>query len=230
MKIMQYNTHHGGIGSDSILNTPRIAESIKLHVPDVDVVCLNEVEQFTGYGSHDCVQIWCDILGASWAGVFANTSGTLWGHGQCNVILSRLPMTGNFTKGLKYGRVAVGTIINGITIISAHLANDSANERCVQTFQVIKESDRQSTGKVALCGDWNSHDGNVEQAPLQAFFSDAWKHAAGKSAFNTSGITRGSRIDAIFTQGLSVSWCDVPDMRVGGIFPSDHHPVVVTIP
>lgn len=223
MRIVQWNTHHGGIGSDNKLNTVRLAKVLKGLNPDV--ITLNELQRLDGYGNQEPVTIICNVLGPEWTGHYVNISGVINGTGQGNAILSKTPFVNPIAKGLYKTRSAAGiTIGRGIPIIATHLDNESSNAREVELGQIMCWVGQ--SNPIIIAGDWNAHEGNVELSSLYAYYKDAW-HTPGATSFNGTGNTRGSRIDMVFYRGLTVTAVDVPDTRVDGIFPSDHHPVVV---
>lgn len=227
MRLVHWNIHHSGIGSDAKQNTPRLAKVLVDLKPDV--VTMNEVEQFNGYGKQDTVAIICNILGPTWTSLFVNTSGIVKGNGQGNAILSKTPMSFPTGKGLNKTRSAAAAVINGVTIITTHLSNTSANDREVQLGQIICwDAVQKTTGPIIISGDWNAHEGNVELSSLYAFFKDSWHTQGAKSFDNSSGTHNHSRIDMVFHRGMTVNNIEIPDTRVDGVFPSDHNPVVVT--
>ncbi len=225
MKIVQWNTHHGGIGSDGKLSPERIGKF--LATLKADVICLNEVEQFDTYGNRDCLGIYCAALGNGWTSQFTNLKGEINGKGQGNAILSALTMTLPITKVLNYNRAAILTTIAGIPIVSTHLDSESENYRNVQNYQLnfwLHEFP-----KLIICADWNSLPESVTLAPNRVWYQDAWTYATkiGKAtSFNGTGNTKSHRIDIIYSKGLSVKSCDVPNPLTDGIVPSDHYPVV----
>jgi endonuclease/exonuclease/phosphatase family metal-dependent hydrolase len=227
MRVVQWNTHHSGVGSDGKLQPERIARTLAaLHA---DVACLQEVERFTGYGQFDPIEKWCGILGADWHGVFCTCGGVVDGKGPGTCILSRLPMTLVHAKGLVNNRAVLQATISGRRITCVHLDNTSAALRNIEGTQINGWPPVTEPGALVLAGDWNAVSGAVELAPFEHWYHDAWIDAlkAGTAtAFNTTGVTRHSRIDIVYSRGLTLKGCTVPDTRIEGIFPSDHSPVV----
>jgi endonuclease/exonuclease/phosphatase family metal-dependent hydrolase len=225
MRIVQWNTHHGGLGSDGKLSPERIGKF--LSTLKADVICLNEVEQNDSYGNRDCVQIYCDALGAGWKGVFANLKGELYGKGQGNAILSALAMTTPTIKPLVNNRVAIQTMIGNIPIISTHLDSESENVRNIQNYQL--NFWLHDLSRLIICADFNSLPDSVTLAPNRYWYKDAWTESVKlgtATSFNGTGNTKSHRIDMIFAKGLAVRSCDVPSSTTDGIVPSDHNPVV----
>lgn len=231
MKVVQWNTHHGGKRTDGTLDIIGFGHALQKLNPDV--VCLNEVEQFDGYGNADQVGIWAEALGLDWHGWFANLSGVVDGHGQGNAILARtadVEATSLTVKTLYDSRVALAIRVKGVTIVSAHLDDREPKNRLVEIVQLFGWNSFAMPSKVIICADWNAVPEAIEMAPLRVFLKDAWVSAATRTSFNGTGNTRGHRIDAIFSRGLPTVSCDVPDTSVNGVFPSDHHPVIAVYP
>src|SRR5678815_1220297 len=174
MRLVQWNTHHGGIGSDGKLNTVRLATALAKLNPDV--VTLNEIEQMNGYGHQDTVKIICEVLGPEWVSHFVNLSGVINATGQGNAILSKVPYLKPVAKGLYKSRCAAGVTIGKTPIVATHLDNESANAREIQNGQIMCWVAQASP--LIVAGDWNAHEGNVELSSLYAWYKDAW-HTAG---------------------------------------------------
>lgn len=240
MKLVQYNTHHGGKRSDPLgtLDTQGFGDMlVKLAA---DVYCLNEVEQLDGYGNHDCVAIWVQKLrdafpSYTWWGAFVNVSGVLNGSGQGNAIISRYPGSPALRLGMKGSRSAVASVlsteIKPVLVVATHLEDEVATIRNVQMFQLLLWNTLSLAPTAIIAGDWNCKDGSVEQAPLQALYTDAWKQSVKdktNSSYNGTGNTKSSRIDAVFVKNIGVQSAEVPDTRVNGVLVSDHSPLVVT--
>lgn len=239
MKLVQYNSHHGGKRDDANGTLDAAGFGDMLVKLNGDIYCLNEVEQFDGYGNHDCVEIWRSKLATAhpehvWTSLFVNISGVVAGKGQGNAIITRYPASPVFALGMKNGRSALAaqltTELKTVCVVATHLDDGSAAVRSVQLFQLLSWGVVTAAPAIILSADWNSKDGAVEQAPLQAFYTDAWKQAVKdktNTSFNTTGNTKSSRIDAVFVKNIGIKSADVPDTHVNGVLPSDHSPVVV---
>lgn len=228
MRIVQWNTHHGGKRTDGVLDIVGFGLALKTLNPDV--VCLNEVEQFDGYGRADQVGIWADTLGPEWHGWFANLSGIVDGKNQGNAILARtadVDATSFVAKPLFDARVAVSLVVRGVTILSTHLDDLKAEHRIAEIVQLFAWDPLRLPAKVVLAADFNAVPEALEMAPLRVFLKDAWVSAPKRTSFNGTGNTRSHRIDAVFSRGIAPLAVDVPDTSVNTVFPSDHHPVVV---
>jgi len=234
LRVVQWNTHHGGIGkkadgSDDLLSTERLAHALVLLTPDI--ICLNEVEQFNpAHGNANQVGLIASILPGSWSyhvvsrgGVPAPTSG------QVNVIFAKDGFATRSAKGLVFDRSAAYAYIGGKSVYAVHVDNTSANNRNVQLTQLLCWH-KEHPDPFISAGDYNCQIATaIELSPWRHWYKDAWTEAQrlGKAtAFNHSGATKSTRIDAIFFRGLTLVSCEVPDTRIDGVFPSDHHPIV----
>lgn len=238
LRVVQYNSHHGGIDTSGKLNVAKFAATLPLF--NADVICLNEVEQNNGYGNSDQIAAYLRALGAEWSATYASVAGKLTpSSGQSNVILTKLPVALRDAHGLYNSRSAVlvrthanptAGISKSVTFVATHVDNDNVNERATQITQVALWASTFG-GPTIICGDFNCKPEAVELAYFQHTYNDAYKSATRSFAFNTTGNTRGSRIDFIWApkQGVTVERCEVPDMSHDGIFPSDHHPVVADL-
>jgi len=230
MRVIQWNTHHGGIGSDGILDVRRFATALAALEPDV--VCLNEVEQWVGgHGHSDQVGTYLAALGPEWVSHLVSIGGAIYtplaGVGQCNVILSRHPLSDVGGKALDKGRSVAWASVQGKRIYNGHVDNVSAGVRNVQLCQQLVL--HKTLPPTILAGDFNAQAGSTELAPFFRWYKDAWtegRKAGVATAFNTTGNTRNSRIDFVFYRGLTLTAVAVPDTRINGVWPSDHHPVV----
>jgi endonuclease/exonuclease/phosphatase family metal-dependent hydrolase len=228
MIVAQWNTHHSGVGSDGKLNPEHIADTLAML--NADVVCLQEVERFTGYGNFDPLDKWCKLLGANWSGYFCTLTGHLDGKGPGIIIMSRLPMELPQAKGLVAGRAILTANIGGRLIACTHLDNVSASTRNIEGTQINCWPVVNQASPAILCGDWNAQTNTVELAPFGAWYRDAWAEGVKTglaTSFNGTGNTRNTRIDIVYYRGLTLKHVNVPDTRINGVFPSDHHPVVV---
>jgi endonuclease/exonuclease/phosphatase family metal-dependent hydrolase len=231
VRCVHWNTHHGGVGSDNRLDPVRLGRMLATF--NADVISLNEVEQLkSGYGNLDQVGAYLDCLGAGWTAHLVNINGRAMARiesGQCNVLLARHPMTMVDHLGCVNARSVAYAIVQGRSVYSTHVDNESAGLRCTQLTQQLCWHKLQADPRIIM-GDFNAQSGSPELAPFYHWYKDAWAEgrAAGVAkAFNTTGATRTTRIDYVFYRGLKLMNVEVPDTRVDGVFPSDHHPVVV---
>jgi endonuclease/exonuclease/phosphatase family metal-dependent hydrolase len=231
MRIVQWNSHHGGKRTDDILDTAGFGHQLALLQPDI--VCINEVEQFDGYGNDDKVAKWAAALGPDFSGYFANLSGVVNGHGQGNAILARtnevtsLPLA----RTLFDSRVALALCVRDVLVVAVHLDDSSQANRFVETVQLLSWDVVQRYTKMLICGDFNAAPNTPDMKPYRVLFNDAWDACTKMgtaTSFNNTGATKGARIDAVFAKNVALHSCNVPATEFApGIFASDHHPVVV---
>ena len=244
LRVLQYNTHHGGYGTDGRYDTNRLANWIVKMNPDV--VLLNEIEKYTGWGNQNQPEVYKSLLqsktGKTWYYLFAQEFGDWSSNGKGNLILSRVPFTSTERHELTYNSdrsIAQAAITwNGrpITFMLTHLDPDSHSLRLKQATDVTSRAASESENKI-LTGDMNAWPDQTSIAQLNKTFSDSWAVAASKgtaTAFSgNSGETKSGRIDYIFyskgSPNLTVKSSQVYDTRDShGVMPSDHRPVLTT--
>jgi endonuclease/exonuclease/phosphatase family metal-dependent hydrolase/regulation of enolase protein 1 (concanavalin A-like superfamily) len=241
LRVLHWNTHHGGYGTDGKYDPDRLATWIAKENPDV--VSLNEVEKKTGWGNEDQPAKYKALLeaktGHPWYMVWAQEYGSWDSNGKGNVIYSRYPWTATARYLLSYERtVALGQInVNGrnITFVSTHLDPDSGSRRLTETRELIGWLDNFAESRIVV-GDMNAQPTSTEMTLMKQTSTDAWDKAkkggyAHASSDNTNGYTRHSRIDFVFTSNkasaLTLTRVEVIDTRdAKGVMPSDHRPVL----
>jgi endonuclease/exonuclease/phosphatase family metal-dependent hydrolase/regulation of enolase protein 1 (concanavalin A-like superfamily) len=230
LKVLQWNTHHGGIGTDGVYNPDRIASWIASINPDV--VSLNEVDD--DYQVSAIVTALQSRTGATWNLSFS---------GRGNLALSRksLASTSLCTYDPVYPRVSaqLSVTVNGrpIRLWSTHLAVDSATERISEIALLQGCALNWSEARI-IAGDYNMQYGSGEYSVAATGYTDAWMAASSLGATlnysgNCDGCTRNSRIDYVFSSGgasfLAVKSAQIIDTRDAyGYMPSDHKPLLVT--
>ena len=181
LRVLQYNTHHGGWGSDGVYSPDRIADWIVKS--NADLVSLNEIEVKDSWSKNlDQSVVYRDLLqqktGVTWYTVFVNAHGATTGIG--NLVLSKFPFIATATYQLSDGRAAVDATVdvNGRTInfTSVHLDSETAVE------PRSRKSPNCCRGKpgwrktASSCGDfnaWPDDDGNRDDE------DDLRRHVAG---------------------------------------------------
>jgi endonuclease/exonuclease/phosphatase family metal-dependent hydrolase len=238
--VFDWNIHHG-VGTDGKYNLERIADWIAKS--GANVVSLNEVEKFTGWGNEDQPARFASLLrsrtGKTWNYAFATRGGTT--KGQGNLILTTFAIESDSSKLLSYNRAAtrIAILVNGIrvNIFSTHLDANSAGARATQMRELTRWAATFPEQRI-LTGDFNAWPGAGEIANMTADHLDAWVVAknlgvAVTYADNPAGNTRNSRIDYIFFS-KSASRLRLKQMRVfdtrdsRGVMPSDHRPIMAT--
>lgn len=244
LRVLQYNTHHGGYGTDGRYDPNRLANWIVKMTPDV--VLLNEIEKNTGWGNQNQPEVYKSLLesktGKTWYYIFAQEFGDWSSTGKGNLILSRVPFQFIDRHELVHNgdrSIAEATITwnnRPITFILTHLDPDSKTLRLTQAAEVTAWAAAEPENKI-LTGDMNAWPDQTSIAQLNRYFYDSWAVAASKgtaTAFpGNSGETKSGRIDYIFSSkgspNLAVMASRVYDTRdSNGVMPSDHRPVVTT--
>lgn len=229
LRLLHWNVHHGGVGTDGRYDPARIASWIKKFNPDV--ASLNEVDN----------QRQVDAIVTSLRTQTGVTWYTSFG-GAGNLMISRLPLTSKSvcTYNASYPRVAghVSTTVNGraINIWSTHLAVDSAGTR-LSEVKAMQACALKASEERIIAGDYNMQYGSTEYKAAVEGYTDAWLAAKALGATanysgNCDGCTRNSRIDYVFTSkgatNLVLKSAEVMDTRDAyGKMPSDHKPMMV---
>ena len=244
LRVLEWNTHHGGFGTDGKYDTDRLATWVVKMKPDV--VLLNEIEKYTGWGNQDQPEVYKNHLetktGKRWYYTFAQEYGDWSSKGKGNLILSTVPFTSIDHYELVHNgdrSVAEATITwnnRAITFLLTHLDPDSQSLRLTQATEVTTYAAAQPENKI-LSGDMNAWPDQTSIAQFNRYFYDSWTVALGKgtaTAFSgNEGQTKNGRIDYIFyskqSPDLTVKSSQVYDTRdSNGVMPSDHRPVVTT--
>jgi len=234
LRVMQWNIQNSR-GSDGLCNADRIANTIVAQT--AHVVSLNEVKAYAGECS------WTFDMSQHLQSLLQSKTGVTWhrryiqiGSLAGNVLLSRYPLTSASTTLLSHDRgVAQAAIaVNGgnVNLFSTHVDYANASWRTQQIGEAIQWIGRFAAPRIVL-GDFNTSPGTSDYSLVAAPYQDSWVAAqsAGTAvAHNGSGATHGgSRFDYVFysrVAALSLASVNVPDTRVNGVYPSDHHPVV----
>jgi endonuclease/exonuclease/phosphatase family metal-dependent hydrolase len=233
LRVMQWNIHKTK-GSDGACNPDRIANGIVAQNPDV--VSLNEVNFFSG------VCAWTFDMGEKLRSLVQQKTGVTWykqtvnPDGVGNVLLSRFRPVSSGSTELSYNRgVARMTIVvNGrnVNLFSTHMDYASASYRTLQTNEVVRWASSFSEPRIVM-GDFNTWPNTSDYYIMAKPYQDAWpaaQSAGTATSYNGTGGTHGSsRLDYVYysrVTALALKSVKVPDMRVGGVYPSDHDPVV----
>ena len=233
LRVMQWNIHKTK-GSDGACNPDRIANGIVAQNPHV--VSINEVNFFSG------VCAWTFDMGERIRSLLQSKTGVTWYRqnvnpdGVGNVLLSRIRPVSSGSTNLSYNRgVAQMTIVvNGrnVNLFSTHVDYANASYRTIQTNQTASWTATFGEPRIIM-GDFNTWPNTSDYNIMASRYQDAWAAAlsAGTAwAFNGTGVTTGSsRFDYVYysrLSALSLKSVKVPDTRVNGVWPSDHHPVV----
>jgi endonuclease/exonuclease/phosphatase family metal-dependent hydrolase len=240
LKVFDWNIHHG-VGTDGKYDINRIADWIVRS--GANVVSLNEVEKYTGWGNEDQPARFASMLksktGKTWYLNFAQRDGNT--NGQGNLLLTTFPLESNGDYQLSYSRsvARVAVIVNGIrvNVYSTHLDADSSSRRTTQMKELKGWADNYPEQRV-IAGDFNAWPGAAEISNMTSAYYDSWALAVSLDldvaySSNTAGNTRNSRIDYVFlSRGatrLKLKKVQVFDVRnSSGVMPSDHRPLMAT--
>ncbi len=244
LRVLQWNTHHGGYGTDGRYDTNRLANWIVKMNPDV--VMLNEIEKYTGWGNQNQPEVYKNLLqsktGRTWYYIFAQEYGNWSSNGKGNLILSKVPFKHTERYELMYNgdRSAAEGVISwnsrDITLVVTHLDPDSQSLRYRQATEVTSWAASEPEARI-ITGDMNAWPDQSSIGQFNKYYYDSWTVAQSKGtayAFSgNSGETKKGRIDYIFysrkSSGLSVKSSQVYDTRdSNGVMPSDHRPVLTT--
>jgi endonuclease/exonuclease/phosphatase family metal-dependent hydrolase len=244
LRVLQWNIHHGGFGTDNVYDTNRVATWIVNM--KADVVMLQEVEKNTYWGNQDQPEVYKNLLqqktGKTWYYVTAQEYGQWSANGKMNMILSTFPINhvDRYVMMQNYDRsVALATItVNGrpITLLNTHLDPYDKALRLAQAQEVTRWAAPQPENRI-LTGDMNAWPDQTSILHFNTLYHDSWTVAASKgtaTAFSgNSGETKNGRIDYIFyskaSTNLFVKSSQVIDTRdANGHMPSDHRPLLTT--
>jgi endonuclease/exonuclease/phosphatase family metal-dependent hydrolase len=228
LRVLHWNVHHGGVGTDGKYDAKRIATWIARMNPDV--ASLNEVD--TQSQVNAIVTALKAKTGTPWSVSFSRLG---------NLLISRLHISARsrcvYPDGQRYA-AHLTTVVNNrtINIWSTHLTVNNASARNAEAKSLQVCAQNWSEARI-LAGDYNMQPGSSEYQTATVGYTDAW--AAAKSlkvainhSGNCDGCTRRSRIDYVFTSKtatfLTLKSAQVVDTRdAAGVMPSDHKPLVV---
>jgi endonuclease/exonuclease/phosphatase family metal-dependent hydrolase len=243
LRVLQWNTHHGGFGTDNLYSPDRIATWAARMAPDV--ITFNEIEKNDYWGNQNQPEVYRSLLqqktGKTWYYVFAQEYGQWTASGKGNLILSTYPINVSDRYELMRNAdrsIAMANItVNGraITLINTHLDPYDQALRLAQASEVTTWAAAQPENRI-ITGDMNAWPDQTSIAQFNKGYYDSWTTAAANgtaAAFaGNSGQTKSGRIDYIFYSkgsNLAVRSARVFDTRdANGITPSDHRPVLTT--
>jgi endonuclease/exonuclease/phosphatase family metal-dependent hydrolase len=249
LKVMDWNIHHG-VGTDGRYDIDRLATWMAKMNPDV--ITLNEVEKYTGWGNEDQPARFKSLLqtktSRTWYAHFTQEYGDWTSKGKGHLILSKYPFesTGYTTTTPSSGLNGAGAagqaaiIVNGrrINLIVGHLDPSSQTMRLIQAKEVIAWAATFAENRI-ITGDMNAWPDQSSIVEYRKTYYDSWDVAEAKgtatgiSGITPFGATKKGRIDYIFfsknAPNLVVLSSKTPDTRdSSGVMPSDHRPVVTT--
>lgn len=235
LRVVSWNVHHGA-DVDSVYKVRE--QATYLASLDPDVVALQEVERYTGWGNEDQVVIFKQALeeatGCAWYSHFSNHNGSPGTGQQGNLILSRFPFTGTDQKSMPYARALTIAKMNvnghGFLFFNVHLSpySENANQRVTQIAEISYYLTAYSTYDRFILGDFNAGDGVAELDPMRHWYRDQWTAASKEGKAFGSSATRpsGSRIDYIFFGKYVRPWLSLQSAEVMETTLSDHYALV----
>jgi endonuclease/exonuclease/phosphatase family metal-dependent hydrolase len=239
LRVLQWNSQHGGVGTDGVLDPARFIKYAVSFKPDI--VSFNEVERYDSYANYDgpakLAALMQQYSGQTWYYKFATGAGGENGRG--NMILSRFPFVATGVNLLGYNGSAVDATIsfNGRTInfTSTHLYYNSTSWRLSQISDLLAWEKGLAEARI-IAGDFNTQPGTTESSTMRATYIDSWAQAQSNGTAiaypgNTAGNTRNSRLDYIYyskgATNLKLVSSQVYDVRdANGVMPSDHRPLL----
>jgi len=240
LRVLHWNTHHGGVGTDGVWDPVRLVKWIAKFDPDV--VSLNEMERNTSWSKNTDEPVTIAALmkqytGETWYWKFETLSGATNGIG--NMVLSRFPIVASGPLLLDGGRSAINITFdfNGRTInfTSTHLNPDSSTYRKTEINELTSWEKGLAEQRI-IAGDFNATYTSTENAMMKQTYYDSWAVAQANGtdiayAGNTAGNTRNGRIDFIYyshsATNLALKSSQVYDTRdANGVTPSDHKPLM----
>jgi endonuclease/exonuclease/phosphatase family metal-dependent hydrolase len=239
LRVLQWNSQHGGTGTDGVLDPARFIKKAASFRPDV--FSINEVERLDSYANYDApVKLHAlmeQYTGQKWYYKFQTGAGAPDGRG--NMILSRFPFIATSYDLLNWNDSALDVQIdvNGRTInfTTTHLYYNSTSARLTQIADLIAWEKGLAESRI-IAGDFNAQPTTSEYAAMKVPYVDSWAQAQSDGtaiayADNPTGKTRNSRIDYIYyskgATALKLISSQVFDVRdANGVQPSDHRPVM----
>jgi endonuclease/exonuclease/phosphatase family metal-dependent hydrolase len=239
LRVLQWNSQHGGTGTDGVLDPARFIKKAASFRPDV--FSINEVERYDSYANYDApVKLHAlmeQYTGQKWYYKFQTGAGAADGRG--NMILSRFPFIATSYDLLNWNDSALDVQIdvNGRTInfTTTHLYYNSTTARLTQIADLIAWEKGIAESRI-IAGDFNAQPDTSESAAMRVPYIDSWAQAMSDGTAiaypdNPTGKTRNSRIDFIYyskgATALKLISSQVFDVRdANGVQPSDHRPLL----
>ena len=234
LRLMQWNIQNAR-GSDGICNPDRIATTVVAQ--NAHVVSMNEVKSFAGECS------WDFDMSQRLQSLLQAKSGVTWyrqyvsiGSKAGNLLLSRYPLVSSSTTLLSYDRgvAQIGIVVNGRTInlFSTHVEYYNAGWRTTQINEALAWIRNFPEPRIVM-GDFNTPPNTSDYWLMATPYQDAWvaaRTAGTATSFTGTEFTHGnSRFDYVFSSrvsALTLRSVTIPDTRINGVYPSDHHPVI----
>jgi len=180
LRVLEWNIHHGGIGTDGVYDPNRIADWVAKQNPDV--VSLVELESWDSYYSGDQVAMYQQMLesrtGVTWYTLDIQKYGNWYSGGQRNAIFSKFPLNSTYRYEYSIGDPrAVGGVtitVNGrnINLMSTHLDWVYESNRITQAGELVGYASGFAEDRI-LTGDFNGTPGTTEINIMTNEYSDS---------------------------------------------------------
>ncbi len=229
LRLLHWNAHHGGVGTDGRYDPARFAALVATINPDV--VSLNEVDDTTQ------VAAILNSLNAKTAGGWKSYAAWKTVFMTRMTVNAASPCLFDAAQGWRAAHLSVMVNGRGLNIWTTHLdvASGANRTREVGAMQACANAWPEAH---IIAGDFNMQYGSAEYNAMAATYTDAWLAAKGFGTAtnypgNCDGCTRNSRIDYVFSSKAqaiaTVTSAAVLDSRdASGVMPSDHKPLLVT--
>jgi endonuclease/exonuclease/phosphatase family metal-dependent hydrolase len=239
LRVLQWNSQHGGYGTDGVLDPARFIKKAASFKPDL--FSINEVERYDSYANYDApvklAALMQQYTGQTWYWKFATNAGGADGRG--NMILSRFPFTATGSRQLSHNGVGLDVTVNvngrTINFTSTHLYYASTDWRLDQIRELLSWESGLAEQRI-IAGDFNAQPGTAEIVKMTGTYVDSWAKAQSDGTAiaypeNPTGKTRNTRLDFIFysksATALKLISSQVFDVRdANGVMPSDHRPLL----
>ena len=169
LRVLEYNTQHGGIGTDGKYDPNRQADWVAKINPDIVSLC--ELESKDSYDSGDGVAQWKAMLesktGHTWYTLDIQDYGDWTAGGIRNAILSKYPMHATYRHEFSTGRDrtvgGVSITVNGrnINFMSTHFDPYDQSNRISEAKQLVSYGGGFAEDRIIL-GDFNALPGTTE--------------------------------------------------------------------
>lgn len=243
LKVLEYNVHHGGYGTDGRYDPDRIIDVIVRVNPDIVSLC--EMEKYDSWVATDGVALYKSKLeartGVRWYTWDIQDYGDWYAYGIRNAILSKIPFNSTYRHEFSVGKDrtvgGVSITVNGrnINFMSTHFDPDSSSNRVTQARELVAYAANFAENRIML-GDFNDQPTSTAMLTIINKYFDGWAVAKSQGIAysppdNPYGYTRNSRIDYVFYSrseaNLTLKKVEVVETRdSNGYMPSDHRPLV----
>ena len=197
LRVLEYNTQHGGIGTDGKYSPDRSASVVAKINPDIVSLC--ELESKDSYDSGDAIAQWKSMLeaktGQTWYSLDIQDYGDWTAGGIRNAIFSKYPVHATYRHEFSTGRDrtvgGVSITVNGrnINFMSTHFDPYDQSNRISEAKQLVSYANGFAEDRIIL-GDFNALPGTTEMNTIGAAYHDAWVDARSSGRISPLRTTR----------------------------------------